>query len=149
MENKRGVNNQQDRISFYSSTRSTLENIMKKIMAEISDARRKVIVIEGFRHLHNEIAVEINGCSVKCEPFICNSCAVDIVKDIVKKLDFFNSQYTNKKNIEAVKVAERKDLIKMIEENNENVRNIIRDKSKGSTISGCDKDKMDVWDKIK
>ena len=86
---------------------------------------------------------------VKCESMVCDSCAVEIVKDVMEKRENYNQQYTDKENIESTRLAQRKDLIEFIEEKNANVRDIIKEKTRGSSVSKCDEDKKDVWDKLK
>ena len=138
---------QKDNLSFYTTTRNTLEGVLKKVMEEITEDKRKKIISEGLGQLSIDIVAELTDCMVNCEP--CDSCAVDLLKNIIKKLQNYNRQNANKENVEAAIEAERKDLIDMIEANDGSVRNILRDKTRGSTISKCDQDKMDVWDKVK
>ena len=88
----------------------------------------------------------LKECVVKYELILCDSCAVEIVKDDMNKLDNYNQQYTDE---ELARLAQRKDLIKLIETNNANMRDIIKDKTKGSFVSKCDEDKKDVWAKLK
>ena len=123
----------QDNLSFFSSTRNTLEKIVK----------------DGLTGLSNELVDVLRKCMVKCEPILCDSCAVEIVKDVMDKLDNNNQQYADQENLEPARLAQRMDLIKLIEENNANVRDIIKDKTRGSSVSKCDEDKKDVWAKLK
>ena len=139
----------QENLSFYSKTRNTLENMRTKLMEEDEDEKEKKIIRDGLTGLSNKRVNVLRECMVKCESIVCDSCAVEIVKDVMDKLDNYNQQYTDKENLEPAKLAQRKDLIKLIEENNANVRDIIKDKTRGSSLSKCDEDKKDIWAKLK
>ena len=115
----------------------------------IEDEKEKKLVRDGLTGLSNELVDVLKECMVKCESIVCDSCAVEIIKDIMNKLDNYNQQYTDKENLEPARLAQRKDLIKLIEENNGNVRDIIKDKTRGSSVSKCDEDKKNVWAKLK
>ena len=139
----------QDNLSFFSSTRNTLENVMQELMEEDEDEKETKIVKDGLTGLSNELVDVLRKCMVKCEPILCDSCAVEIAIDVMDKLDNYNQQYADQENLEPARLAQRKDLIKLIEENNGNVRDIIKDKTRGSSVSKCDEDKKNVWAKLK
>lgn len=139
----------QDNLSFYSSTRNTLENVMQELMEEAEDEKEKTIVKDGLTGLSNELVDVLKECMLKCGSIVCDSCAVEMIKNVMSKLDNYNQQYTDKENLEPARLAQRKDLIELIEENNANVRDIIKEKTRGSSVSKCDEDKKDVWAKLK
>ena len=151
IDNKKEVSRKehQNNLSFFSSTRNILENVLNKLVGGTNEKKRKKIVGEGLTQLNIDIVEVLKHCMVKCEPIICESCAVDIVKDVIKKLDVDNQQYVDKEGLNPARLAQRKDLINIIEVNNEVARNIIKDKTKGSPVSRCDEDKINVWNKLK
>ena len=91
-----------------------------------------------------------NVCLKFCKPTFCHSCAADVIQEILELLQSHNNVYQHQlDDLDLFIESQREDLLRVIENQNEETRQILRAKSSGETVSICDSEKIDIWRKIR
>ena len=85
-----------------------------------------------------------------CRPSICNSCSADLLQEILELLQSYNILYKqNPDNSLNLIDSQRADLLKIVEENNDKSRKVLKDKSFGKPITRCREEQVDIWKNVK
>ena len=75
----------------------------------------------------------------------CESCAADVLYDAIAKMNDYITFFTNTDNEEAKKEFVRSDMIKYINDNNNEARDILIIKATEGSVDDCQQEKFDIY----
>jgi len=136
-------------LDFYKSTRNQVDVVITKLMNLDDVTRLKKTVTRSLGQISNNIHQKLTNCRGKCGPEGCDSCAADIIYDSIAKMKDYKNFFENSKDDEAKQNFVRGDMIKYINGNNAEAREILIKKAKEGKIDLCDEEKLEIFGVIK
>ena len=136
-------------LQLFTNIRGSLENVLSELLQEKKEDQKKDIIRAKLPNLNKELMTMFKECLLTCEGITCESCAVEMIKEIISRMDKYNDQYVNESTNESAKELQRSDLMQYIEEKNDFTRKVLRQQTKGIQVSACDEDRANVWDRLK
>jgi len=139
------------KLDFFKQLRSGVNDVITKLVTESDEEKLKKIIERSVNRISNELKSKLRECTQKCGSGGggCISCAAEIIYDTIAKLNDFKAFFENSDNEAEKKDFVRNDMIRFINVNDEDARDILIDQAKAGNIDQCNEDKLEVFDKIK
>merc|ERR1739838_196144 len=129
----------------YKSLRNTVDDMITKLMSQTDDEKLKKLVKRSLGRVNTELKTKLKDCQAQCGPGGCESCAADVLYDAVAKMNDYKTFFENTDDEEAKKEFVRSDMIKFINDNNNEAREILIKKATEGTIDDCEQEKSDIY----
>jgi len=129
----------------YKSLRDTVDDMITKLMSQTDESKLKKLVTRSLGRVNTELKAKLKDCQAQCGPGGCDSCAADVLYDAVAKMNDYKTFFENTDDEEAKKEFVRSDMIKFINDNNNEAREILIKKATEGTIDDCEQEKSDIY----
>jgi len=129
----------------YKSLRNTVDDMITKLMSQTDDEKLKKLVKRSLGRVNTELKTKLKDCQAQCGPGGCESCAADVLYDAIAKMNDYRTFFNNTDDEEAKKEFVRTDMIKYINDNNNEAREILIKKATEGEIDDCEKEKADIY----
>jgi len=129
----------------YKSLRDTVDDMITKLMSQTDDEKLKKLVTRSLGRVNTELKTKLKDCQAQCGPGGCESCAADVLYDAIAKMNDYRTFFNNTDDEEAKKEFVRTDMIKYINDNNNEAREILIKKATEGEIDDCEKEKADIY----
>jgi len=129
----------------YKSLRNTIDEMIPKLMGQTDDAKLKKLVTRSLGRVNTELKTKLKDCQAQCGPGGCESCAADVLYDAIAKMNDYKTFFNNTEDEEAKKEFVRSDMIKYINDNNNEARDILIKKATEGEIDECETEKSDIY----
>jgi len=133
----------------YKSLRDTVDDMITKLMSQTDDGKLKKLVTRSLGRVNTELKAKLKDCQAQCGPGGCDSCAADVLYDAVAKMNDYKTFFENTDDEEAKKEFVRSDMIKFINDNNNEAREILIKKATEGEIDECEEEKSTIYGKTK
>merc|ERR1712106_1242624 len=110
------------KLEHYKSARNTIDDIITKLMIQADDEKLKKIVSRSLGRVKIEMMTKLKDCQAQRGPGGCESCAADVLYDAIVKMNDYRTFFNNTDDEEAKKEFVRTDMIKYINDNNNEAR---------------------------
>jgi septum formation topological specificity factor MinE len=140
-----------DMLTSLKSFREKIDEVITKLM-ELGDdkAKLKKEVSRNLRVLIIEVTTKLDECNADCgESGNCKSCAGPVLNDAIDKMAEYTEFMESDREDEEKKDYIRGDLITHINKINDDSRNILVLKVESGELDQCEKDKLEVYNRIK
>jgi len=94
--------------------------------------------------MNSELKSKLKKCEQKCEPGGCKSCAADFIVGAIEKMHEYRAMFGNIDDENQIKEFVRNDMIRFINDNNEESQNILIKQAQDSALNNCDADKFEI-----
>ena len=128
----------------YKSLRDTIDEIITKLMSQTDELKLKKIVTRSLGRVNTEMMTKLKECQAQCEGG-CESCAADVLYDAIAKMKDYITFFNNTDDEEAKKEFVRSDMIKYINDNNNEARDILIIKATEGSVDDCQQEKFDIY----
>merc|ERR1711915_1095460 len=129
----------------YKSLRDTVDEMITKLMSQSDDDKLKKLVKRSLGRVSTELKTQLKECQAQCGPGGCESCAADVLYDAIAKMNDYKTFFNNTDDDEAKKEFVRGDVIKYINDNNNEAREILIKKATEGEIDDCEQEKSDIY----
>merc|ERR1711892_99099 len=129
----------------YKSLRNTVDDMITKLMSQTDDEKLKKLVKRSLGRVNTELKTKLKDCQAQCGPGGCESCAADVLYDAIAKMNNYRTFFNNTDDEESKKEFVRTDMIKYINDNNNEAREILIKKATEGEIDDCEKEKADIY----
>jgi len=129
----------------YKSLRDTVDDMITKLMSQTDDEKLKKLVKRSLGRVNTELKTKLKDCQAQCGPGGCDSCAADVLYDAIAKMNDYKTFFNNTDDEEAKKEFVRADVIKYINDNNNEAREILIKKATEGEIDECEQEKSDIY----
>lgn len=129
----------------YKSLRNTVDDMITKLMSQTDDDKLKKLVKRSLGRVNTELKTKLKDCQAQCGPGGCESCAADVLYDAIAKMNDYKTFFNNTDDEEAKKEFVRADVIKYINDNNNEAREILIKKATEGEIDECEQEKSDIY----
>ena len=129
----------------YKSLRNTVDDMITKLMSQTDDEKLKKLVKRSLGRVNTELKTKLKDCQAQCGPGGCESCAADVLYDAIAKMNDYKTFFNNTDDEEAKKEFVRADVIKYINDNNNEAREILIKKATEGEIDECEQEKSDIY----
>jgi len=129
----------------YKSLRNTVDDMITKLMSQTDDEKLKKLVKRSLGRVNTELKTKLKDCQAQCGPGGCESCAADVLYDAIAKMNDYRTFFNNTDDEESKKEFVRTDMIKYINDNNNEAREILIKKATEGEIDDCEKEKADIY----
>merc|ERR1719348_231768 len=138
-----------DRLSGLKDSREKLDDITKKLLKEEDPEKLKRIITRNTRRVLSEVQSQLSACVSQCggrNTEDCDSCGAEIISRSIFKMEEYQ-QYIADQNRDEEEKRDfvRGDLIKLINEFNEESRAILTTKATEGELETCDQQKYEVF----
>lgn len=139
----------------YKQYREQVEEIIVKLINEKDgEEKLKKIIERNLRRLMVEVKSALSQCQAQCGTGggCGNSCGATVLKDTISKMQDYKAYIGDENNDEEDKKQfVRAELIKLINENNDDARTILIKKANlvDDELDACDQEKFDVYSVMK
>jgi len=139
-----------DMLTSLKQYREKIDEMISKLL-ELGDdeAKLKKFVARNLRVLIIEVTSALDLCNQECGNEDCSSCAGPILIEAIEKMEEYTDFMGTEREDEEKKDFVRGDLISHINKINTDSRGILVQKVETGELDQCDKDKLEVYDKIK
>lgn len=140
-----------DMLTTLKGFRETTDEVISKLL-ELGDdkAKLKKEVSRNLRVLIIEVTSKLDECNAACGGSgDCKSCAGPVLTDAIDKMTEYTEFFNSEREDDEKKDYVRGDLITHINKINDDSRNILVLKVETGELDQCDKDKLEVYNKIK
>jgi len=129
----------------FKSLRDTVDDMITKLMSQTDDDKLKKLVKRSLGRVNTELKTKLKDCQAQCGPGGCDSCAADVLYDAIAKMNDYKTFFNNTDDEEAKKEFVRGDVIKYINDNNNEAREILIKKATEGEIDDCEQEKSDIY----
>jgi len=129
----------------YKSLRDTVDDMITKLMSQTDEDKLKKLVTRSLGRVNTELKAKLKDCQAQCGPGGCDSCAADVLYDAVAKMNDYKTFFKNTDDEEAKKEFVRSDMIKFINDNNNEAREILIKKATEGEVDECEQEKSDIY----
>merc|ERR1719339_215569 len=129
----------------YKSLRDTVDDMITKLMSQTDEGKLKKLVKRSLGRVNTELKTKLKDCQAQCGPGGCESCAADVLYDAIAKMNDYKTFFNNTDDEEAKKEFVRADVIKYINDNNNEAREILIKKATEGEIDDCEQEKSDIY----
>jgi len=129
----------------YKSLRDTVDDMITKLMSQTDEEKLKKLVKRSLGRVNTELKTKLKDCQAQCGPGGCESCAADVLYDAIAKMNDYKTFFNNTDDEEAKKEFVRADVIKYINDNNNEAREILIKKATEGEIDDCEQEKSDIY----
>jgi len=134
----------------FKSLRDTVDDMITKLMSQSEDDKIKKLVKRSLGRVISQVQTILKECLTGCGPDVeCESCAADVLSVAIVKMNYYKTSFNNTDDDEAKKEFVRSDLIKYINDNSNDAREILIKKATDGEIDECDQEKSHIYNKIK
>merc|ERR1712013_182466 len=134
----------------FKSLRDTVDDMITKLMSTSEDDKIKKLVKRSLGRVISQVRTILKDCLTGCGPDVeCESCAADVLSVAIVKMNYYKQSFNNTDDDEAKKEFVRSDLIKYINDNSNDAREILIKKATDGEIDECDQEKSHIYNKIK
>jgi len=134
----------------FKSLRDTVDDMITKLMSTSEDDKIKKLVKRSLGRVISQVQTILKDCLTGCGPDVeCESCAADVLSVAIVKMNYYKQSFNNTDDDEAKKEFVRSDLIKYINDNSNDAREILIKKATDGEIDECDQEKSHIYNKIK
>merc|ERR1711970_213934 len=133
----------------FKNLRNTVDEMITKLMSETEDDKLKKLVKRSLGRVNSEVQDILSDCRAGCDAPGCESCGAEVLYEAIDKMKYYKTVINNTDDEEATKETIRSDVIKYINEINNDARDILRKKATGDEIDDCEKEKSEVYKMIK
>jgi len=134
----------------FKSLRDTVDEMITKLMSQSEDDKIKKLVKRSLGRVISQVQTILKECLTGCGPDVeCESCAADVLSVAIVKMNYYKTSFNNTDDDEAKKEFVRSDLIKYINDNSNDAREILIKKATDGEINECDQEKSHIYNKIK
>jgi len=134
----------------FKSLRDTVDEMITKLMSQSEDDKIKKLVKRSLGRVISQVQTILKECLTGCGPDVeCESCAADVLSVAIVKMNYYKTSFNNTDDDEAKKEFVRSDLIKYINDNSNDAREILIKKATDGEIDECDQEKSHIYNKIK
>eukprot|EP00092_Neocalanus_flemingeri_P045096 GFUD01050237.1.p1 GENE.GFUD01050237.1~~GFUD01050237.1.p1 ORF type:complete len:620 (+),score=241.14 GFUD01050237.1:78-1937(+) len=134
-----------EKLKDFKSLRETIDEMITKLMSETDDEKLKKLVKRSLGRVNTEQKTKLKDCQAQCGPGGCESCAADVLYDAIAKMNDYKTFFNNTDDEEAKKEFVRTDMIKYINDNNNEAREILIKKATEGAIDECEQEKSDIY----
>jgi len=140
-----------DMLTTLKGFREKIDEVIGKLLDLGDDeAKLKKEVSRNLRVLIIEVSTKLDECNAECGGTgDCKSCAGPVLNDAIDKMAEYTEFIESEREDEEKKDFVRGDLITHINRINDDSRNILVLKVETGELDQCDKDKLEVYNKIK
>ena len=136
-------------LEFYKSIRNSIDEVITKLMVIDDATKLKKTVKRGLGQISNKLSTKLTTCKAECGPEGCDSCAAVIIYDSIAKMNDYANFFKNSDDDEAKQDFVKGDMIKYINDNNAETRDILIKKATEGEIDSCDEEKLEIFGVIK
>lgn len=129
----------------YKSLRDTVDDMITKLMSQTDEEKLKKLVKRSLGRVNTELKTKLKDCQAQCGPGGCESCAADVLYDAIAKMNDYKTFFNNTDDEEAKKEFVRADVIKYINDNNNEAREILIKKATEGEIDECEQEKSNIY----
>jgi len=129
----------------YKSLRDTVDDMITKLMSQTDEDKLKKLVTRSLGRVNTELKAKLKDCQAQCGPGGCDSCAADVLYDAVAKMNDYKTFFKNTDDEEAKKEFVRSDMIKFINDNNNEAREILIKQATEGEVDECEQEKSDIY----
>jgi len=129
----------------FKSLRDTVDDMITKLMSQTDEDKLKKLVKRSLGRVNTELKTKLKDCQAQCGPGGCDSCAADVLYDAIAKMNDYKTFFNNTDDEEAKKEFVRGDVIKYINDNNNEAREILIKKATEGEIDDCEQEKSDIY----
>eukprot|EP00092_Neocalanus_flemingeri_P032486 GFUD01035332.1.p1 GENE.GFUD01035332.1~~GFUD01035332.1.p1 ORF type:complete len:621 (-),score=246.52 GFUD01035332.1:464-2326(-) len=129
----------------FKSLRETIDDMITKLMSQTDEEKLKKLVTRSLGRVNTELKTKLSDCQAQCGPGGCESCAADVLYDAIAKMNDYKTFFNNTDDEEAKKEFVRTDMIKYINDNNNEAREILIKKATEGAIDECEQEKSDIY----
>ena len=122
----------------YSSLRNDLDAVLMKMSSQSEIKAQKRVIISGLVGITNRLIAVTKRCMTRCQSSTCQSCGLLLIEEVSQVVRTYTDQG-----------EEREELISIVAEYNQFNRDILKRKTLGTEIGGCDVEKERIWRKLK
>ena len=122
----------------YSSLRNDLDSVLMKLSSQSEIKAQKRVIIAGLVGITNRLIAVTKRCMTRCQSSTCQSCGLLLIEEVSQVVRTYTDQG-----------EEREELISIVAEYNQFNRDILKRKTLGTEIGGCDVEKERIWRKLK
>ena len=122
----------------YSSLRNDLDAVLMKLSSQSEIKAQKRVIISGLVGITNRLIAVTKRCMTRCQSSTCQSCGLLLIEEVSQVVRTYTDQG-----------EEREELISIVAEYNQFNRDILKRKTLGTEIGGCDVEKERIWRKLK
>merc|ERR1719228_1378268 len=133
----------------FKNLRNTVDDMIIKLMSETEDDKLKKLVKRSLGRVNSEVQDILSDCRAGCDAPGCESCGAEVLYEAIDKMKYYKSVINNTDDEEAAKETVRSEVIKYINDVNNDAREILRKKATGDEIDDCEKEKSEVYKMIK
>merc|ERR1719244_546846 len=136
-----------DKLTGLKNIREKVDEITKKLLKETEDDKLKRVITRSIRSVISPVQSELSACASKFGGTDeCDSCGASIISNAIDKMEVYQ-QYLADQNRDEEEKRDfvRGDLIKLINEFNEESRNILTTRASEGELETCDQQKYEVF----
>ena len=127
-----------DLLLLYASLRNDLDGVLMALSSQTEIKAQKRVIRAGLVGITNRLMTATKSCMRRCQPSSCQSCGLLLIEEVSQVLRSYNDPGD-----------EREELIHIVGEYNEFSRELLRKKTLGKEIGGCELEKERIWRKLK
>ena len=135
----------------YKETRDAVDEVITKLMdqAEAGEDKLKKTVTRSLGRTNTALKGQLKECQATYCPDSCDSCAANVLFDVKAKMNDFKAFFNNSDDDESKKDFVRTELIKYINDNSDEARQILIKKATEGSITKCEEEKSTIYKQTK
>jgi len=125
--------------------REGIDELITKLMSQSGAEKLNKLISRELNRINRQLQPLLTSCQLECDGAECG-CASDILEETLGKMEGYKIAFANIEDDEAKKEFVRSDMIKYINDVNNERRDILIKKAKDQkSFTECDKEKLDVY----
>ena len=132
-------------LSDKKTIREGIDELITKLMTQSDAEKLKKLISRELSRINRQIQPLLTACQLECDGADCG-CASEILEETLAKMEGYKIAFANIEDDEAKKEFVRSDMIKYINDVNNERRDILIKKAKDQkSFTECDKEKLDIY----
>jgi len=132
-------------LSDKKSIREGIDELITKLMSQSGAEKLNKLISRELSRINRQLQPLLTSCQLECDGAECG-CASEILEETLGKMEGYKIAFANIEDDEAKKEFVRSDMIKYINDVNNERRDILIKKAKDQkSFTECDKEKLDVY----
>ena len=127
--------------------RENIDQLITKAMSETEPEKLNKLIQRDLGRVKRTLDTKLDECQLSCGDG-CNSCAAEVLQSSLEKMKSYLEAFENIEDEESKKEFVRSDMIKYINEINNERREILISKAKStenSSLPDCDSEKLEIF----
>jgi len=132
-------------LSDKKAIREGIDELITKLMSQSGAEKLNKLISRELSRINRQLQPLLTSCQLECDGAECG-CASEILEETLGKMEGYKIAFANIEDDEAKKEFVRSDMIKYINDVNNERRDILIKKAKDQeSFTECDKEKLDIY----